>query len=43
MEFNKEKEKSIFVKSKSLMIFSDEARYCWTHAISQRKLDKLEN
>ena len=32
----------VYVPKNSLMVFSAEARYAWTHAISGRKLDILD-
>ena len=32
----------LYLKPRSLMIFSGEARYNWLHSIAQRKVDKVE-
>ena len=34
--------KDLFLKERSLIVFSGEARYHWMHSISQRKIDKVE-
>jgi len=42
MEFRKENVlNSILLKSKSLVIMSDESRYIWTHGIKPRKFDMI--
>jgi len=43
MEFRKENVlNSILLKSKSLLIMSDESRYAWTHGITPRKFDMIK-
>lgn len=42
MEFKKENiHSSILLKSKSLLIMSEESRYDWTHGITPRKFDMI--
>lgn len=42
MEFKKDNvHNSILLKSKSLLIMSDESRYVWTHGITPRKFDMI--
>ena len=43
MDFRKYngEEKQVYLKERSLMIFSGEGRYAWTHGISCRKMDKV--
>ena len=35
-------EKQVYLKERSMMIFSAEARYAWTHGISCRKMDNID-
>ncbi len=36
------KEEHIWVPPRSLLIYSGEFRYLWTHSIASRKIDKVE-
>lgn len=36
-------EQSVYLKPRSVVVFSGEARYAWTHGISCRKVDKVDN
>lgn len=42
MEFRRQNDhRSIYLKSKSLLIMSGESRYNWTHGITPRKFDMI--
>jgi alkylated DNA repair dioxygenase AlkB len=39
----KNEQQHVYLKPRSLAIFTREARFCWEHMIAQRKLDKVED
>ncbi|EGR33100.1 hypothetical protein IMG5_061460 [Ichthyophthirius multifiliis] len=39
----KNEEKSLFLENRSLLIMSGEGRYAWTHCISSRKVDRVQD
>jgi len=41
-ESKSEAQRDIYLKPRSLILFSGEARYNWLHSIAQRKIDKVE-
>ena len=34
--------KNLYLKARSLLVFSGEVRYNWLHSIATRKIDKVE-
>jgi alkylated DNA repair protein alkB family protein 8 len=41
--FQKDEQRHLYIKPRSLLIFSEEARYIWEHSISLRKIDRVED
>lgn len=39
----KDEQRHLYIKPRSLLVFSEEARYIWEHSISLRKIDRVED
>lgn len=39
----KDEQRHLYIKPRSLLVFSEEARYVWEHSISLRKIDRVND